>query len=68
MEHHTTVANKTESRYFADPEALPPIDDTNKAQVIVETPKGSHNKYAFDPAQKICSLKKSAAGRHDFPL
>src|SRR5262245_50191766 len=27
-------------------------------QVIVETPKGSRNKYAFDPKQKVFQLKK----------
>jgi inorganic pyrophosphatase len=27
-------------------------------QVIIETPKGSRNKYSFDPEQEIFSLKK----------
>jgi inorganic pyrophosphatase len=38
---------------------LKPIDKTNGTlQVIVETPKGSRNKFAFDPKQEIFSLKK----------
>ncbi len=30
----------------------------NEIQVIVETPKGSRNKYAFDPEQRIFELSK----------
>ena len=33
-------------------------DDNKTIQVIIETPKGSRNKYAFDPKQKIFELKK----------
>jgi inorganic pyrophosphatase len=35
-----------------------PVDDETTVHVIIETPKGSRNKYAFDPAQKIFRLKK----------
>jgi inorganic pyrophosphatase len=43
---------------MADPSRLNPRDDQNSIQVIIETPKGSRNKYAFDPEQRIFCLKK----------
>ena len=33
-------------------------DDKDRMQVIVETPRGSRNKYAFDPEQRVFELKK----------
>jgi inorganic pyrophosphatase len=36
-------------------------DDPHAIQVIIETPKGSGNKYAFDPEQRIFQLKKCCA-------
>jgi inorganic pyrophosphatase len=32
--------------------------DEDVLQVIVETPKGSHNKFAFDPKQRIFTLRR----------
>jgi hypothetical protein len=45
---------------MADPTQLAPQDgdSLHDLQVIIETPKGSRNKYAFDPEQKIFQLKK----------
>jgi inorganic pyrophosphatase len=45
---------------FADPTKLVAMDDTKKqiVQVVIETPKGSRNKYAFDPEQRVFTLKK----------
>jgi inorganic pyrophosphatase len=43
---------------MANPARLNPIDDDKKVQVIIETPKGSRNKYAFDPEQRVFCLKK----------
>jgi len=41
------VAKK--KRGMADPTRLDPIDNGNKIQVVIETPKGSRNKYSYDP-------------------
>jgi inorganic pyrophosphatase len=43
--------------------------DTNDAnvEVVVETPKGSRNKYAFDPKRKIFTLKKVLPAGMSFP-
>jgi inorganic pyrophosphatase len=43
---------------MANPTRLEPIDQEKKIQVIIETPKGSRNKYAFDPKQRVFTLKK----------
>jgi inorganic pyrophosphatase len=45
---------------LADPTRLKPLDDDDEqlVQVVIETPKGSRNKYAFDPEQKVFKLKK----------
>jgi inorganic pyrophosphatase len=54
---------------LADPTRLKPIDedDDGLVQVIIETPKGSRNKYAFDTEQKIFSLKTVLPAGMAFP-
>ena len=54
---------------LADPSRLKPFDDDDKdlIQVIIETPKGSRNKYAFDPKKKIFKLKKVLPAGMAFP-
>jgi inorganic pyrophosphatase len=54
---------------LANPTRLEPIDAEDKdiVQVIIETPKGSRNKYAFDPEQKIFQLKKVLPAGMAFP-
>jgi inorganic pyrophosphatase len=53
---------------LADPVQLKPIDKKdNLLQVIIETPKSSRNKYAFDPDQRIFSLKKVLPAGMTFP-
>jgi inorganic pyrophosphatase len=53
---------------LANPTQLKPIDKKDGAlQVIVETPKGSRNKYAFDPDQGIFALKKVLPAGMTFP-
>jgi inorganic pyrophosphatase len=42
-------------------------DDDGLVQVIIETPKGSRNKYAFDTEQKIFSLKTVLPAGMAFP-
>jgi inorganic pyrophosphatase len=54
---------------LADPTRLKPLDgdDDDLFQVIIETPKGSRNKYAFDPEQKIFKLKTVLPSGMAFP-
>ena len=54
---------------LADPTTLRPADekDLDLIQVIIETPKGSRNKYAFDPDKKIFKLKRVLPAGMAFP-
>src|ERR1700739_290311 len=54
---------------LADPSRLQPRDedDDDLIRVVVETPKGSRNKYAFDPGEKVFELKKVLPAGMDFP-
>lgn len=54
---------------LTDPSRIPPLDpDSNgTVQVIIETPKGSRNKYAFDAELKIFQLKKVLPAGMTFP-
>jgi inorganic pyrophosphatase len=60
---------KTSRSDLADPSRLPPLDPElhNTIQVIIETPKGSRNKYAFDPDQKVFELTKVLPAGMTFP-
>ena len=53
-----------------NPTRLAALDKDKKVQVIIETPEGSRNKYAWDPDQQIFVLKKvlpeGMAFPHDF--
>jgi inorganic pyrophosphatase len=42
-------------------------DDRDGIQVIIETPKGSRNKYAYDSEQKVFELKKVLPAGMAFP-
>jgi inorganic pyrophosphatase len=54
---------------LANPMKLNPTEGQNGiVQAIVETPKGSHNKFAFDPQQKIFSLSRILPAGMVFPL
>ena len=61
--------NGTRSKSLADPSRLSPRDEDDKEilQVIIETPKGSRNKYAFDDEHKIFELKKVLPAGMAFP-
>ena len=50
-----------------DPLDLTTVDENNRLQVIIETPKGSRNKYAFDPDQRVFALKKVLPAGMTFP-
>lgn len=54
---------------LTNPVRLSPRDsgDPTVIQVIIETPKGSRNKYAFDPEQRIFALKKVLPAGMAFP-
>ena len=54
---------------LADPTGLKPLKKKEGLlQVIIETPAGSRNKFAFDPDQKIFALKKVLPAGMSFPL
>jgi inorganic pyrophosphatase len=62
------VAKRKLMKSLADPTKLKPIDKKDGTlQVIIETPKGSRNKYSFDPDQEIFSLKKVLPAGMAFP-
>jgi inorganic pyrophosphatase len=54
---------------LADPSRLKPIDedDDKTIGVILETPKGSRNKYAFNPDEKVFELKRVLPAGMAFP-
>lgn len=54
---------------LADPSRLKPIDSDDKKmlRVVIETPKGSRNKFAFDPKEHIFELKKVLPAGMAFP-
>ena len=58
-----------DKRSLTNPIRLTPrdSDDRNIIHVIIETPKGSRNKYAFDPEQRIFQLKKVLPAGMAFP-
>src|SRR5579862_5161484 len=58
---------KTRSRSLIDPVHLSPRDDNDKIQVIIETPKGSRNKYAFDQEQRVFALTRVLPAGMTFP-
>src|ERR1700678_466550 len=61
------MAKKT-SKSLIDPTHLEPVlKKDGLLQVIVETPKGSRNKYSFDTKQEIFALKKVLPAGMVFP-
>ena len=60
---------KKSSRGLANPVKLNPVAETKGFfQVVIETPKGSRNKFAFDPVQKVFTLSRILPAGMDFPL
>jgi inorganic pyrophosphatase len=55
--------------YLADPTELEPLaaKDEQTLTVVIETPKGSRNKYAFDQKEKVFRLKKVLPAGMAFP-
>jgi inorganic pyrophosphatase len=56
----SALANPTQLKSFVRA-------DEKLIQVIIETPKGSRNKYAFDPEQRLFALKKVLPAGMSFP-
>lgn len=58
-----------ESGNLADPSRLSAIDDDDDRvfTVVIETPRGCRNKYAFDPDQRVFSLTKVLPAGMAFP-
>jgi len=53
---------------LADPTRLPPFESKDAdLTVIIETPKGSRNKYAYDPEARIFELRKVLPAGMAFP-
>jgi inorganic pyrophosphatase len=53
---------------LANPALLMPVlEEDNLVQVIVETPAGCRNKFAFDPEQGIFALRKVLPAGMSFP-
>ena len=54
---------------LSDPSRLKPVDgkDDDIIKVVIETPKGSRNKYVFDPEDRAFTLKKVLPAGMTFP-
>ena len=61
--------NGTRTKSLADPSRLRPLDKNDKEiiRVIIETPKGSRNKYAFDEEDRVFELKRVLPAGMAFP-
>src|SRR5947209_2621230 len=58
---------KKSDRSLANPTQLAPFDENDRVVVIIETPKGSRNKYAFDPKERLFELKRVLPAGMAFP-
>jgi inorganic pyrophosphatase len=54
-------------RSLPNPTKLKPTTKDDLLQVIIETPAGSRNKFAFDPDQSVFALKKVLPAGMTFP-
>jgi inorganic pyrophosphatase len=70
----TSKNGKSGARSLADPSRLQALDtkekdqnDNSLIQVVIETPKGSRNKYDFDSEEKVFRLKKVLPAGMTFP-
>jgi len=58
-----------DAKQGVDLSQLKPLDakDEGMIKVVIETPKGSRNKYAFDPKERVFELKKVLPAGMTFP-
>jgi inorganic pyrophosphatase len=61
------MSHKREKEALADPSKLELNEKGKKIKVIIETPKGSRNKYAFDQEEKVFALKRVLPSGMAFP-
>jgi inorganic pyrophosphatase len=61
------ATRKNRHRPLVDPTGLAPLDGSDRIQVIIETPKGSRNKYAFDSEQRVFGLTRVLPAGMTFP-
>ncbi|MDP9064666.1 MAG: inorganic diphosphatase, partial [Pseudomonadota bacterium] len=62
------MAKKKNARGLANPASLPAFElESDEVTVIIETPKGSRNKYAFDEEARIFALKQVLPAGMTFP-
>jgi inorganic pyrophosphatase len=63
------MSKKNGTAGLADPSKLNPVDSDDKKmlRVVIETPKGSRNKFSFDPKEHIYELKKVLPAGMTFP-
>jgi len=61
------MAQKAPRKALTDPSILAPLDGDGMIQVIIETPKGSRNKYDFDVKQRVFCLKTVLPAGLTFP-
>lgn len=61
---------KRAAKSLSNPVLLKPMDkkESRILQVIIETPKGSRNKFAFDSKQKIFSGEEGPSRRDELPV
>lgn len=52
---------------MADPTKIATFDKEGSLRVVVETPRGSRNKYSYDPEEQIFVLKKVLPAGMSFP-
>jgi inorganic pyrophosphatase len=52
---------------MSNPTRLKSVDSDDLLRVVIETPKGSRNKFAFDPKERIFELKKVLPSGMTFP-
>jgi len=63
-----SMAHQKKRPGLADPSRLAPFEkDNGELVVIIETPKGSRNKYAYDLEERIFELKKVLPAGMAFP-
>lgn len=61
------MGRKKSNAGLADPSRLAPVGKDGEVKVVIETPQGSRNKYAFDQEKRIFTLKKVLPAGMAFP-
>lgn len=61
------MGKRKQKAALGNPSLLDAVRGDSEIQVVIETPKGSRNKYSFDEKQKIFALKKVLPAGMAFP-